>query len=240
MLLATSTLQDVDGVRSTVHGTAWGSVEQAAQATAEAFVQQFPSIVLARLFALVPFASLPADEQAFARALVKSDARLGPRTLVLTLLGTAGAEPSWNARQASVGHRAIPLLDQGFIEEIPMIAALLHELEVDVTRVDNAAIAMRRLLGGKNGRFYVADAAAARDGRGRHIIAGRDFVERHQVKTVFGMGGAYVDGTIVVAIAFSSESVPVQVVDLFPSIIGNFKMATMGMAAKGHWFAQAG
>jgi hypothetical protein len=118
-----------------------------------------------------------------------------------------------------------------------MIAALLAELEVDVARLDAAAIATRRLLGGKNTRFFVADAATALDAQGRHVIAARDFVGKHQVKTVFGMGGAYVDGTLAVAIVFTNEPVPATVVDLFPSLIGNFKMATTELMTKGLTFA---
>lgn len=63
----------------------------------------------------------------------------------------------------------------------------------------------RRLLGGFNGVFYVDDASSARDAQDRLIIAARDFVAEHGVKTVFGMGGAYPDGTLLVIIVFARE-----------------------------------
>ncbi|MEJ7730594.1 MAG: hypothetical protein WKG00_15410 [Polyangiaceae bacterium] len=239
MLLSGATLEVVGALRPEIHGTTWSSVEEAAQATSALFVREFASALLARVFVLVPFRSLPPAEQAFARELVNGDARLVAGTRVLALLGTAGKEPAWNDRRASRGHLAIPLLDRSFVEGIPMIAALLAELEVDVSRLEAAPIATRRLLGGKNGRFYVAEAASARDGQGRHVIAARDFVESHQIKTVFGMGGAYMDGTLAVAIVFANEVVPAGVVDLFPSLIGNFKMATMELMTKGRIFAPA-
>jgi hypothetical protein len=58
------------------------------------------------------------------------------------------------------------------------------------------------MLGGRNGTFYVQDARTAVDSLGRHVIAARDFAQEFAIRTVFGMGGAYVDGTMAVAIFF--------------------------------------
>ena len=50
------------------------------------------------------------------------------------------------------------------------------------------------MLGGRNGTFFVPDALTAKDARAVGIAA-HDFAEEHAIRTVFGMGGAYVDGT---------------------------------------------
>jgi hypothetical protein len=82
------------------------------------------------------------------------------------------------------------------------------------------------MLGGRNGRFFVPDAAANCDALGRHVIPGREFVSTHKVLTVFGMGGAYGDGSLAVVIVFTNERLDAATVDRFPSLISNFKMAT--------------
>jgi hypothetical protein len=167
-----------------------------------------------------------------AQGFVEDLARTLP-TVVLArvFLGTAGVEPAWCDRRLSTGHRAIPLLNRTFVQNAPMIAKLLADLEVDLAGLDNGSpIVTRRMLGGLNNMFFVPDAQAPeRDGR--HVIAARDFVRVRGIRTVFGMGGAYVDGTLVVAIAFTTELVDRAAVDRFPSLIGNFKMATTSLLA---------
>jgi hypothetical protein len=206
------------------------SVEAAAQRFVSLFAENFESVVLARVFAVVPLAELPEAEQ---RAANQAGRELSPRTPVLSLLATRGKEPSWNDRSASTGHRAIPLLSSASVAEAPMVAKLLSDLDIDLKQLDDGRpIATRQMLGGKNGTFYVEDAAQACDARGRYIISSRDFARQHGVRTVFGMGGAYLDGTLVVAILFCSEVLQRSVVDRFPSFIGSFKIATAQLAAK--------
>lgn len=108
-----------------------------------------------------------------------------------------------------------------------MIAKLLADIDVDLAALDDGRpIATRRLLGGKNGMFYVPDAPTAMDSRGRNIIPDRNFVTKYDIHTVFGMGGAYLDGTLVISIIFATEKLDRLLVDRFPSLIANFKMAT--------------
>lgn len=226
-LLANATWEEIESLRERIQSGQHGSLEDAGQHFASLFVEQFSSLALARVFAVLPFATLSEPERTFASALVRSDRRLTPETPVLTLLGTRGREPDWNERQSSRGHRAIPLLDRTYVSDAPMIAKLLADLEVDLAGLDDGRpIATRRMLGGDNGTFYVEDAQSACDAANRPIIAARDFVARHRVLTVFGMGGAYLDGTLAVAIFFSTERLTRLAVDRFPSFISIFKMAT--------------
>ncbi len=209
----------------------------AAQGFVDDLSASFSSIVLARLFLVVPFGSLPPEDRAFASALVKDSALLSASTRVLSLLGTAGREHEWNDRLRSRGHLAVPLLSQELVQGIPMLARLLAELEVDFAALDDGrAIASTRMLGGQNAKFFVGDASTARNARGDYVIPARDFVTKHSVRTVFGMGGAYVDGTLAVAVVFSSETIDPLVVARFPSLISNFKMATAKSFAAGHLY----
>ena len=120
-----------------------------------------------------------------------------------------------------------------------MIASLLSDLGVDLRSLDlGGAIATRPMLGGRNGTFYVQDARTVVDSLGRHVIAARDFAQESSIRTVFGMGGAYVDGTMAVAIFFCSEELPRLVVDRFPSFISSFKMATAKLLRAGRVFPE--
>jgi len=86
------------------------------------------SIVLARLFATVPFGELPAYNQEFVNKLADSTGitqLINDKTYILSLLGTHGVEENWNARLNSQGHIGIPLASADFIDSIPMMSRLL-------------------------------------------------------------------------------------------------------------------
>jgi hypothetical protein len=239
VLLAEADWPQIEVLRERIGRAQADSLQVAAQAFCGLFTEQFSSVVLARMFVVVPLASLPAGEKAFARELVHGDERLTDSTPVLSLLGTRGSEAEWNDRSASRAHLAIPLLDSSFVQDAPMIAKLLADLEVDLKNLDDGRLVVtRRMLGGRNASFFVADAPEAVDAKGRAIIPAQDFVRRHSVRTVFGMGGAYVDGMMVITIIFSQEALPRLTVDRFPSLISNFKMTTAQLAANKTIYAQ--
>lgn len=199
------------------------------------------SIVLIRLFATVPFGELPASNQAFVRSLAESAgaaASIRKDTLVLSLLGTMGVEPAWCDRRTSSSHVGIPLVSREFVTEIPMIARLLKQLGVDLDWIgrDETAI-VGKTFGFQSGVFHVADAATAVDGRNRKIITAQEFVNRHQIKTVFGVGGGYV-GTPVYAtiISFCRDSIDEGQVEGFRAHIARFKAETEGLAQAGRIF----
>jgi hypothetical protein len=232
---------EIDGLREAVGASAPTSIEAAAGTFANSFSVAFSDIVLVRLFIVVPVARVPATERAFAAKLAGDDPRFAPTTRTLTLLGTRGREAAWNDRRASRGHLCIPLIDRTFVEAAPMIAKLLADIDVDLAAFDDGRpIVTRKLLGGKNGMFYVPDATTAVDSRGRYVIADRTFVEKQGIRTVFGMGGAYLDGTLVTALIFVADKIPQLQVDRFPSLISNFKMATAKLAEEGRLFSGAG
>jgi hypothetical protein len=238
MLLAAARWDDINAFRDRVTNEIPGetSLTGAAQRFASLFVDTFPSIVLARVFVVVPFEGLPALDAGFAARLAERlGARelLAPKTPVLSLLGSHGAELNWRARDRSTGHLAIPLLSKAMVEGAPMIAQLLAALKVDLARLDDGRpIYSRPMLGSTNQRFYVPSAKGARDARGNLVIPAQEFVARHKVETVFGMAGSYVNEMLVATILFTTESLDSLTVDRFPSIISNFKMVTTDLVLR--------
>jgi hypothetical protein len=230
MLFRDATWAQINALRDQITNSRSGSVEGAANSFVAGLTDTFESVVLARVFVVLPFAELQPAEREFATLLAGGDLRLTPATPCLLLLGTRGREPSWNDRTQSRAHRTIPLIDRAFVRSAPMLAKLLADLEIDLRALDaGQPIEVRRMLGAHNGTFYVPDAQSACDGEGRLIIADREFVAEHAVRTVFGMGGAYANHTLVIAIVFTTELLERLVVDRFPSLISNFKMATSSL-----------
>jgi hypothetical protein len=228
----------INGLRERIMARQNTTVMEGAQHFTEEFAQTFSSLVLARVFLIVPWSAVPTADRDFGRPPLRSDKRLEPKTRVLSLLGTAGVDPRWRDRSLSQGHLVVPLLDRTHVEEIPMIAKLLADLEVDFAALDDGRpIATRRMLGGRNGTFFVPDAQTAADDRGRFVIPSRDFVTERGIRTVFGMAGAYANGTLAVAIVFTNEIIARETVDRFPSLISNFKMATAALLESGAIYA---
>ena len=238
MRIGDASLAHVGRLRGEISASKNDSLEQGAGRFTSSFTSHFESVVLCRMFVVLGLQELPEAERAAASAVAGAKTVLGPDTRVLSLLATRGRKAAWNDRQLSREHRAIPLIDRSFVQGAPMIAKLLSDLEVDLASLgEGKPIATRRMLGGANVTFYVPDAPNARDDHGRPIIPARDFVEEFGIKTVFGMGGAYLGGELVVAIVFTSESVDRATVDRFPSLIGSFKMSTAPLVASGSIFA---
>ncbi len=241
MTIHDASWDDVQALRTRVEPmlASAATVSVAAQRFVDALATTFSSVVLARVFAVLPLGKLPDEERAWAErfaVLASRPVPLDPATPVLTLLGSAGVQAAWTKRTASVGHLAIPLVDAQLVDGAPMIAELLTSLQVDVQKKPGTSVVeLRRLAGGRDGRFYVADAQSSVDTRGRRIIAAADFVAKHELRTVFGMGGAYLGGEIVAAIVFTKEVLTALEVDRFPSLIGTFKLGTAKLVAASAW-----
>jgi hypothetical protein len=218
------------------------TLEEAAQRFCDILYTTFEeSTVLVRVFATVPFAALPVTNRRFVEGLVGTHARdvLTPKTPVLSLLGTRGRAPRWNSRHLSEGHVGIPLASADFVEAIPMIASLIKQLGLAIERAEDVETAIvTQSLGQIAGVFYVDDAATAVDSKGRRIIAGREFVQEHGVRTVFGFGGAYgLTGTFVVAVLFTRDSVGRGQAERFMRLANQLKASTMKPVTRRHIFA---
>ncbi len=215
--------------------------EQAAQELANAIYEQFgESVVLARVYLTVPFGALPPANQTFVRNLAESanaSSQLQETTPVLSLIGSFGQEAEWRDRRNSKGHVGIPLLSASFVDAIPMISRLLRELGLPVDWADHHDIEIMKKMG--TGLFYVENAAEAVDHEGRKIIAVQDFVSAHQVRSVFGAGGAYPNGQMFVCVVFCRDLFDRGVSERFLPLINLFEEKTEALLGSGKVFSNA-
>jgi hypothetical protein len=221
------------------------TLEAAAQLFCDRFYATFVDFtVLVRVFGTFPYGTLSGADQIFAGTYLARGGeapQLDERTPVLTLLGTRGIEEAWSSRLTSRDHRAIPLLSDEFVDDIPMIARLLGE--IGFPRFANRAAwqFVTRDTIDVNGLFFVGDARTSTDERGRHIIPSTNFVERYGVKTVFGFGGPYTaEPTFLTAIVFARRALARSQATRFTPFIGDFKAATRQQVERGAIFSESG
>jgi hypothetical protein len=216
--------------------------EEAAQIYTSELYQWFKeSLVLARVFATVPYEHLPTFNKNFVDKLATSKQvhhLLQPQTLVLSLLGTSGDEPAWNDRRLSQGHVGIPMVSAAFIETIPMMSRLLKQLGIGLDWIaSNDSQIVTRAAGRMSGVFFVADAATEEDRQARKIIAAQDFVAAHNIRTVLGFGGEYLGTeTFVVTILFLREPLEKNRVELFAAAC-SMKVSTINLARQSSLFS---
>jgi hypothetical protein len=213
------------------------NLQEAAQTyTALLYEQLKESLILSRVFATVPFASLTPARARFAKDLATANGvgdKLTDDTLVLSLLGTSGVEADWNDPMKSNGHIGIPLVSSAFVEAIPMVSRLLHQMGAGVEWIDRKDTSIvARALGMLGGVFYVQSAASELDAQGRKIIAAQPFVESYGVKSVFGFGGGYA-GTqfFLVSINFLRDTIEKPTAERFLGHVNRFKASTMELAS---------
>jgi hypothetical protein len=205
-----------------------GRLEEAAQEVATALHTQFDeSVVIARVFITVPFGDLPATNKEFVQNLAESAgaaSELEPDTPVLSLIGTHGQEEDWKDRRKSQGHVGIPLISSAFIDAVPMISRLLKELGIPLEWIDSHdAEVIIETIGRSAGLFFVNNAAQATDHQGRKIIAAQEFVSTYDVKSVFGMGGAYDGGEMIVIVVFCRDEFSRTTAEQFLTMMNLFK-----------------
>lgn len=221
----------------------YSSLQMAAQACVDILYEEFQDLcVLVRLFATIPFGQLPATDQQFVKNLVPPNINpnlINDQMLVLSLLGTRGEKSAWNQRTTSQNHLGIPLVSGDFIEAIPMMSRLLKELGLGldwINRKDTNIVA--KTMGSLSGVFYVPEAATAVDQAGRKIITAQDFVSRHGIKTVFGVGGSYITGnTFATIIFFTRERLTKSQAELFMPVVNSLKIGTMSLVANHQLFS---
>ena len=222
-------------VESRVRGAK--SIEGAAQEFAKGLHQRFAeSVALARVFFTVRFGSLPEERQDFVRALARPSGAvvdLKVTTPVLSLVGSCGDEEEWSALRESRGHLGIPLISSDFVASIPMISRLLRELGVPLDWIDtHDASVIQKTLGESSSLFFVDDAGQATDDRGRKIIAAQDFVSAHEIQSVFGIGGAYAEGEILVMVVFNHDRFGRESAEQFLPLATLFKSNTERLVAQ--------
>ena len=156
---------------------------------------------------------------------------------MVSLMGTYGSSPLWLDRYASQGHLGIPLLSEAFLATIPMMSKLLSDLGVSLRGISTAGH-NPEVFSGFTGVFYVGNAATARDSAGRFIIPAREFIERYSVQTVFGVGGSFSNGMVVVALLFTREEVPRPVASRFLPLVRHLAEAMQGNVFAGRLYPE--
>ena len=236
--MSTYSLEEVANLRARLNqDLRCDSVAEAAQKFVEIlFVELEESAVLFRLFVTVPFAVLGERERSFATKLAQARGfvdELNDDTSVVCLLGTKGKETGWNERYESERRLAIPLTKASFIQTIPMLSRLMSDMGVGLEWVEKQESEILTKSFGRMARvLYVEDAATARTSGGFDVVTERDFVAANGIKTVLGLGGAYLNSSIVMAILFTNETTPQRAVEKFMPLISTFKVATMKLVAE--------
>ena len=236
-LISKLSLEDLVDLQNKISGQVAGNtaLEDAAQEYMSILYETLSeSIILARLFATIPFEELPEPNKEFVANLAQSagiSELVKERTLVLALLGTRGAKPAWNDRRNSQGHVGIPLASSDFIDKIPMMSRLLKQLGAGLDWIDtNDTELVARTFKDMSGVFFVHDARTEVDNKGRKIIAAQDFVEEEKVKTVFGIGGCYLGTSLFfTTIVFVREFLDKNIVERFMLQANKFKTATLSL-----------
>ena len=213
-----------------------GSLAESAQKFVEVLFEELEeSAVLFRLFVTVPLAVLGERERSFATELAQARGfadELNDDTSVVCLLGTRGKQASWNDRHASARHLAIPLTSASFIQTIPMVSRLMSDMGTGLEWVDKQELRIVVKSFGRMARvLYVEDAATARTSDGFHIVPDQEFVAANGIKTIVGLGGAYLNRSIVLALLFTNEIIRRRAVEKFMPLINTFKVATMKLVS---------
>lgn len=83
------------------------------------------------------------------------------------------------------------------------------------------------------GVFHVRDAQSP---EGEALIPDRDFVTQHGVRSVFGLGSPYVDGSALVVLVFSRDLVERETVVRLAPLASALKQRTYHALAADHVF----
>jgi hypothetical protein len=210
------------------------SMQKCTQILFEAFRS---SLVLVRAYATVEFRCLPPADREFVTTFAVAndvDELINDDTPVFSLLGTQGMEPAWNDRTKSRRHLGLPLVSTQFVRTFPMVARIMDEMGIGLGWIDErgSPIVIQH-EGTTAGVFYVSDAANAVDSQARNIIPAQDFVAKYGVRTVFGIGGEYLNRMFITILLFTREDVPRTQAENFMPLIYLVKAATIKLATSG-------
>lgn len=222
-------------IRRVVRGA--GSLEEAADRVVRFFYDGCVdpgsggrTTVLVRFYKTHPYVDLPVDLKQFAeRNLAGAEPTADMRCL--TLLATAGDEPSWMSRRLSQGHQAIPLPSADIVRRAPMIARLIEELGFDIDSVIRGNVQSDRAGDAKTyDVFHVQDAVGSPS-----IPAQAEFVVPYGVASVLGFGGLLRTGELFAIILFSRVPVPETSASRFRAIALDIRSALYALNEANTW-----
>ena len=204
------------------------SMEAAAQRIAETLFHELcdeegkPACVLTRLFVTLPVDLLEASlkKRAVARLPVKERADCS-KVMCLTLLGSMGVEPAWTNRQGSSAHAVIPLMRPEDLGQLPMIAKLLEQLQIEPSLVlepqSHPSVPIEPQL-------YQVFHLEPTDGAAP-LPAQAEFVQRYGIDSVFGFGGLLPGGSLFAVLMFSRVRISPDQLALFRPLALYTKLA---------------
>ncbi|MAG58383.1 MAG: hypothetical protein CMJ83_19010 [Planctomycetes bacterium] len=177
---------------------------------------------LVRLFKTHPYSRLGPELQGYTREILGEQPPF-PEMKCLTLLATVGDRPEWNRREASVGHKAIPLPSEDFVGRFPMIAQLIHQFGLDTSSVIRPAPEI--LVDIERQRFNVFRVPDALTSP--HIPAKEDFVIPFGIRSALGFGALLPSGSMFAVIMFCRFPVPEATADMFEPIALSVKLGLL-------------
>jgi hypothetical protein len=184
-----------------------------------------PACALVRFFKTHAYNDLSDELQDAAQAILKGRSIIGA-TKCLTLLATAGDESYWNSRRKSMGHQAIPLVDENFVRRAPMVLQLIQQFGLEVsTVIDTAPTLITDLERTTFNVFYVPEALNS-----PYIPAQKEFVIPYKIKSVLGFGGMLSTGDLFAIILFSKISISPATANLFKWIAAYVRIPTASFA----------
>lgn len=242
--LSETTMADYEELQSRIHDVAGCSCAQgAAQWFVDALYGRFrDSLVLLRLFMILPYAELLEEDRCFVdgRARETNTSHLiHGTTPIFTLLGSRGEKPEWNDRRASSHFRCIPLASSAFVSSLSMLSRQLESVGFDMGLIDawEAKVASTGRADQFRGMLYIGDAGRERDSQGRMIVPKQEFVAASGVKTTLGFGSGYAGHPkLVTLFAFTNETLERSAVEPFANVLEAFISSTGELVAKGRFF----
>ena len=178
--------------------------------------------VLVRLFKTHPYNELDEDLQKFARNVMKMSPE-SPAMKCMVLLASAGTLPEWHSRKQSLGHKAIPLPSEHFVEAFPMVRQLIQQMGLEVnTILQPDPVVVMDLAQKTYNVFHIPEAISS-----VYVPAQKDFVIPFGVRSVLGFGGILPSGNLFVIIMFSKVPIPRQTADMFKSLALSVKVAIL-------------
>jgi hypothetical protein len=185
------------------HRTDLHSFEEAATLCARSIYNEFGnefgqgknklSFALVRIYRLCRYSELLPEVQAVADPSVSD---------WMALMGTVGNEPAWSDRRTSQGHKAIKAVGDN---RSPMLTAAFEQLGLGNFAQEKEITADAPLLqyaGSFTSFFHVSKALGS-----PFIPAQRDFVEKHQIQSVLGIGCRFVSGALYLGLCFSKIAI---------------------------------
>jgi len=179
-------------------------------------------LALVRLFVTIPIRKLTSKLQVFAEDILGHKAE-SPDMKCLTLMGTTGRHNAWNVRGMSVGHQAIPLESEAFVNSFPMISGLITNFGMRTNRILEPDLTSMMYDNLKTYNiFHVLEA------RNSPLFpAQQEFVVPENIRSVLAFGGLLPSGDLFTVIIFSRVIIPREVADMFRPLTLSVKAAIL-------------